>query len=553
MTPENNQATPFKSIEDVELQKALTELSRTVNIITTYGKNHPAVQHAAITAIDSMSRLFTTRKKVIIGAFNGNLTVDEVSVSTDATLLKSLERRLSRLRITGLKIASGITEQELAQLADLLASKEAAEFKTGLHQSGLNHISSEETRFEAVRSGQTVANTSDLAGSCSNGILVLDEDPVDGGAGSGEGSGPDVHVDQIVAFLKGDIELDSEGEIGEQLSELAADPARLGKMILESVAVRQSVSELSGESFGDVVLGCLRRTFDGLRKQPAFKTSEGMADLRKALLLLEESVLDRMRDLTGDSNPELDRQIVQAIREMDENLGFEMAAAQYMEHRDAIERNKEELQAYVKSHGVGAAEGLLSDTDFPATEWRRIVVNRNNDTGSPSSPPIADGINTLANVFEKLETLMKSKNSTGASVKDLLGEASDNLDDTIFTTKEKLDVLSQHLKEDDSGTIGGQGRNMNQKELLAALSEVAQELMQPLTAITASLEMMLHGYVGDITEEQRDLLCLASNSGEHLKFLMRELIEIVGCPTNKGVDSRFHTTSDEVILMQQAS
>jgi hypothetical protein len=59
--------------------------------------------------------------------------------------------------------------------------------------------------------------------------------------------------------------------------------------------------------------------------------------------------------------------------------------------------------------------------------------------------------------------------------------------------------------------------------------------------------------VGDITEEQADLLGLASNSGEHLKYLMRELIEIVGCPTNKGVDSRFHTTSDEVILMQQAS
>ncbi|WP_372808141.1 hypothetical protein [Pontiella sp.] len=552
MTVENRELPPTKSIEDVDLQKALTELSRTINIITTYGENHPAVQQAASTAMDSMSRLFSSRKKVIIGAFNGNLTVDEVTVNADGVLLKSLERRLSRLRITGLKIDSGITEQEVAQLADLLSSKDAAVFETGMQQSQLNHISSEETRFAAVRSGQTVANTSDLAGLSSNGILVLDEELDEGGAGSGEGRGPDIHVEQIVAFLKGDIEADSEGEIGEQLRELAADPAQLGKMILESVAVRQSVSELSGESLGDVVLGCLRRTFNGLRQQPAFKTADGMADLRKALLLLEESVLDRMRDLTGDSNPELDRQIVQAIREMDENLGFEMAAAQYMEHRDAIERNKEELQAYVKSHGVGAAEDLLSESDFPATEWRRIVVNRNKDTGNPSSPPIADGINTLANVFEKLENLMKSKSTDGATVKDLLGEASDNLDDTIYTTKEKLDVLSQHLKEDDIGTIGGQGRNMNQKELLAALSEVAQELMQPLTAINASLEMMLHGYVGDITDEQRDLLGLASNSGEHLKFLMRELIEIVGCPTNQGIDSRFHTTSDEVILMQQA-
>ena len=59
----------------------------------------------------------------------------------------------------------------------------------------------------------------------------------------------------------------------------------------------------------------------------------------------------------------------------------------------------------------------------------------------------------------------------------------------------------------------------------------------------------LNGFVGDITEEQRDLLGVAANSGEHLKYLMKELIDIVGCPTNKGVDNRFHTTSDEVIQM----
>jgi hypothetical protein len=62
--------------------------------------------------------------------------------------------------------------------------------------------------------------------------------------------------------------------------------------------------------------------------------------------------------------------------------------------------------------------------------------------------------------------------------------------------------------------------------------------------------MMLCGYVGEVTPEQHILLNLANNSGEHLKFLMNEMIFIVGCPTNKGVDPRFHTTSDEVVLMQ---
>lgn len=93
---------------------------------------------------------------------------------------------------------------------------------------------------------------------------------------------------------------------------------------------------------------------------------------------------------------------------------------------------------------------------------------------------------------------------------------------------------------------------MNRKELLSSISEVAQELMQPLTAINASLEMMLHGYVGQVTNDQRDMLTLAYNSGEHLKHLMDDLVSIVGYPTNKGVDHRFHTTSEEVLLMKKS-
>jgi hypothetical protein len=546
METDNNKTTQaYQPIEEPALLSALNELSRSINIVSTYGTNHPAVEQAASKTETALQELFYDRKKLIIGAFNGVMTVDEVTVMAVGTLLKSLERRLVRLHITGLKIERGITETELNELIGLLASQEADTFQNGLGQASLAHISSENTNFQAVHEDQTVANTSDLAGMGGSGVLVLEDDSPDDETGKG-GAESNVHVEQIVAFLKGDIDIDEEG-LGDELTELASDPSRLGKMIMESVSIRQSVSELSGESLGDIVLGCLRQTYKGLRKQSAFKSSEGMADLQKALLLLEENLLDRMRDLTGEPNPELDRQIVQTIREMDENLGFEMAAMQYMENQDALEVSKKELQAFLKAKGAEAAEEIISDTDFSQTEWRKIVVDSGHAGGQPQ---IAAGLNTLATVFEKLESVMKSDSADGSKVKDLLGQATENLDDSIFSTKGKLEILSRQLNEEDGGgTIGGQGRHMSREALLAALAEVAQELMQPLTAINASLEMMLHGYVGQVTSEQRDMLSLASNSGEHLKFLMNMLVDIVGCPTNKGVDSRFHTTSDQVILM----
>lgn len=538
---------PFKAIDDEALIRALNELSRSINIATTYGHKHPAVEAAVVTAEVAMNTLFSKRTKITLGTFNAMLTVDETPVIANGTLLKSFERRLTRLRITGLNIRRGIKRSELIQLIELLSCKEASAFQSGIEALGSTNLTSKHTEFKAVQSNQTVADTSDLTGAGGNGILVLDEGPAEDAETENDASnGAQVHVEQIVAFLKGDTNPEDSDEIGDELTELASDPARLGKMIMESVAIQQSVSDLSGESLGDIILGCLRRTYTGLHKQPAFKSSEGKAELSKALLLLEENLLDRMRDLSGEVNPELDREIVQTVREMDESLNFEMAAMQYMEHRDAIEENKQELQRFIESRGAETADDLISDTNFPASEWRRIVVESGKETS-----PVANGLSTLTTVFERLESLMKSDRSDGTTVKDLLGEASENLDDTIFTTKEKLDVLSQQLKEGESATIGGHGRNMTQEELLASLAEVAQELMQPLTAITASLEMMLQGFVGDVTTDQRDLLGLAANSGEHLKYLMRELINIVGCPTNKGVDSRYHTTSDEVVLMQE--
>ncbi len=544
----NKTAKAYQPIENPSLLSALNELSRSINIVSTYGPKHPAAELAATNTEKAMQALFSEQKKLILGAFNGVLTIDEVTIKAQGTLLKSLERRLIRLQITGLKISEGITDTELNELIGLLASQEPETFLNGLGQAELSHITSENTKFQAVRDGETVANSNDLDKMGGSGILVLEDDSYDGSGGSGDGNGEsDVHVEQIVAFLKGDIDVDKEG-LGEELTELASDPTRLGKMIMESVSVRQAASELSGESLGDIVLGCLRQTYKGLRKQSTFQSSEGMADLQKSLLLLEETMLDRMRGLAGEPNPELDRQIVQTIREMDDSLGFEMAAMNYVEQQNAIGVSKKELQAFLKERGAEAAENIIKNTAMPQSEWRKIVID---NQSSDKQPHIAAGLNTLATVFEKLESVMRSDSADGRKVKDLLGQATENLDDSIFSTRGKLEDLSKQLKEEGGGTIGGHGRNMSREELLAALAEVAQELMQPLTAINASLEMMLHGYVGEVTAEQQDMLSLASNSGEHLNFLMNMLVDIVGCPINKGVDSRFHTTSDEVASLKE--
>jgi len=533
-------------IDDSFVLDALNAIGRSINIVSTYGNRHPVFVQTIAAAMIPVQALFIDRRKISIGAFNGVMTIDDVPITTHGVLLKSLERRLVRLRISGLRITRGILEEELAKLVELLAVNEAETFRSEISQVGLSHVAPQVTHLQNVREDQTVASKKDLAEISSNGVLVLEEEPL--GGGSADGNPPSVHVEQIVAFLKGDISID-EAEVGEEFARLASDPDRLGQLIMESVAIRQAASGLAGESIGDIVLGCLRRTYEGLRQQPAFQSPEGVADLKKALLLLEESMLVKMRKLAGDSNPELDRQIVQAIREMDENLGFELAANQYVAHREALRENEQQLQSYVQAKGVEMAEGLIADIGFPSGDWRRIVVESQRSAGDGETSSIVAGLDTLATVFEKLETLVKSEPSDEGQIKDLLGQASNTLDDTLCSTREKLENLSVQLSESekDTGTIGGQALAMDRKELLSSISEISQELMQPLTAITASLEMLLSGYAGVLNPDQRTMLDIASNSGEHLTFLMKELIAIVGFPVNKGVDDRFHITSEKVV------
>ena len=529
-------------VTDPSVLDALNAIGRAVNAVTTYGVCHPVFCQAIAAAMISLQILFINRRKIRLGICDDVMTVDDVPVDIRGAVLKSVEHRLIRLRIGCLSIRRGVTEGELVKLAELLAGNQAEAFRAGAKQANFSHIDPQTASLRSVRDDQAVVGLEDLAARRgAHEAIVIEEEP------SASSPEPTVHVEQIVAFLKGDIPAHAAGK---ELVELASDPSHLGRLIMESVAIRQTASQLEGESFGDIVLGCLRRTYGGLREKPVFQSTKGIVTLKKSLLLLEKSMLEKVRQLAGDPNPELDRQIVQTIREMDENLGFELAANEYVAQRDALCENEQRLRSYVQEKGVEMAEELISGIDFPSSDWRRIVVESQHSDGTGTTSSIVAGLDSLATVFEKLEALVKSGGGNEGEIEGLLGQASQTLDETLCSTREKLDNLSNQLSESekDTGTIGGQASDMDRKELLSSISEISQELMQPLTAITASLEMLLGGYAGALNHDQRTMLEIASNSGEHLTFLMKELIDIVGFPVNRGVDGRFHTTSKQIDL-----
>jgi signal transduction histidine kinase len=150
---------------------------------------------------------------------------------------------------------------------------------------------------------------------------------------------------------------------------------------------------------------------------------------------------------------------------------------------------------------------------------------------------------TLAVVLEKLEGLMRQDVRSVEEVNQVIEQAHAQVAAAGARTDEKIDQLAGKLAKKEDGTIEGTSGRMKVAELITAISEIAQELAQPLTAINTSTEMLLQGFAGEVSSEQKDLLQLAKGSADNLHYLIDQLIEIVGFPINRGVDARYHRSA----------
>jgi hypothetical protein len=77
---------------------------------------------------------------------------------------------------------------------------------------------------------------------------------------------------------------------------------------------------------------------------------------------------------------------------------------------------------------------------------------------------------------------------------------------------------------------------MTRGRLITILAEVVQELCQPLSAITCSIDMITSRTLGDISQPQADMLNLAYDSAGKIRTLVDNLEKIAGLPTTLSPD-----------------
>ncbi len=494
-----------------ELKDVLMLIGRGLGTVSVYGTQHPSVDQIVAKTFESLQKALKNRDSIAIGSFNGSLTVDDEPITAREVPIRTLEKRLIAMKISHLTLHVGLSQDELKQLLTALCSPSDIEMKEALSGSGLEHVELEDVKYVILREGEEK---------------------------TGKGGGvpepveiPPAQVSQIVAFLKGSA---SDKESMDGLKKALSDPEKLGQMIMEAAAIRQAgVDVQNGESLADIVIGCLRRTYDGLRKEKEFKSIRGEKNLTKAMMLLEKTVLDKIHKALGEEHPEIDKRILEAIQEMETEHSFDVLSAHYFAQNKKMEKAEDQMIEAIRSSDAEKAQEQFKNSDIPPKDWQRLMVQAGAESaagGSHSGGPEGLDMSALAVVLQKLENLMEMNNKEPDQVKAELETTKNRLKTYTDQIELRIEELEGQVLLDDSesATLEDHASKFDREDLMKEVSNLTLALVQPLTVINASVEAAMR-QTGK--ETQKDLLDLAHISGKRMQSLAKRLMMLVGYPT----------------------
>jgi len=492
-----------------DLKNVLMLIGRGLGTVSVYGTQHPSVDQIVAKTFGSLQKALKNRDSIAIGSFNGSLTVDDEPITAREVPIRTLEKRLIAMKISHLTLHEGLSQDELKQLLTALCSPSDIEMKEALSGSGLEHVELEDVKYVILREGEEKTGK---GGNIPEPVEI-----------------PPAQVSQIVAFLKGAA---SDKESLDGLKKALSDPEKLAQMILEASTIRQAgVDVQNGESLADIVIGCLRRTYDGLRKEKEFKSIRGKTNLTKAMMLLEKNVLDKIHKALGEEHPEMDDRILDAIREMEAEHEFDVLSAHYFAQNKKMKKAEDQMIEVIQSAEAGKAREQFKSSDIPTKDWQRLMVQAGAEpAGNGSGGPGGLDMSALAVVLQKLDDLMEIDQWEPEQAKDKVETTKNRLQTYTDQIELRIEELEGQVRLDESTppTLEDHANKFNRDELMMEVSTLTLALVQPLTVINVSVEAAMR-QAGE--ETQKDLLDLAHVSGQRMQSLAHRLMILVGYPT----------------------
>ena len=540
-----------------DIIRLVQQLGRIILNAGIYGTGHRMTIDAVREAFPLVRSLSAQEHPVSVDILDGALYIDARRCSMGNRLVLAFVQRLEELGVSGFTIAPGMDDDEFLNLLDLLLApppdKGGPDFHEELARRGLEHVQAATRELRVVGDEEVVLNREDFE-------RIAAGESVSGASDSSESNAqpetpapepaPPILVEQVIAFLKG--EIGAEDEVNEELRELIKTPERLAQLIIEATAVRRSNGELPrGESLADFVIGCLRRTFEELRTDPKSRTAKGVRSLKKALLMLEKEVVEKLRTLLPDEENEWRQWIDEACSEMTDELEVESLATEYARRMHALEKTEKRLLRFLKKNPQLTKSQDMEDGDTetgaresPLPEWKRMTWQLGGEKGAGdtaptnagqgSNMPLPEDLGVLAVLLTELDRLMRAGKLDPETSGAIRARAEKEVKDLAAKTCQRIQDLDQlqPLSSEETPAASPEDeeakrRAAKEKELLA---EIVQQLCQLAVSLNGSLAMITYGLNNSIPPEHWDILTIAVRSGRELNDMLQFLRSKVGLP-----------------------
>ncbi|OQA26290.1 MAG: hypothetical protein BWY59_01440 [Verrucomicrobia bacterium ADurb.Bin345] len=522
---------------NAELMRDIGNFLRTagqsINNSALYGASHKITVRSMTDSYNLLVSILARQPRINLSVVDGELLVEGRQVELKNPFINIFADKLAAAGVTGFSLLEGMPETEFQKLMSLLLSAkgegDSVDFADQVEKSQLQFIQAERVKYEKITESETVVGKED------------EEARVVAAAA----------VEQIMAFLKGDTGVAPE-DVAHDLSSLASDADRLANLIMEASAIRQQQSGIAeGESLADIVVGCLRRTFEGLVKDPGARSKKGKNAVKKIMLMLEKTVLDKLHAISEQADPQLDEAITGAVEEMIGDLEVDTLTADYVRKRKALEETEERVLKYMKSHADSSLsdelEDRLTDAGLTPDGWRELVVKSGAEYGTGAgrgagggsgTDPVSVGV--LAMLLSELDEMMASVANPHA-LSSKLAEIGQKAQEVASVAEQRIEDFGKALQKEDEVLIGldeaQQAKvKMSRQSMTELLAEIVQELCQSLSAINCAVGMTLAEHIGDINDDQRQVLNVAATCGHRLDELLDRIIEIVGLPKSLQPD-----------------
>jgi hypothetical protein len=519
----------------------IQHIGQSLNMASLYGVSHKVARTTFERSHAALESFLARHGSAHITATEGELLVNSVAVSSKVPLAGALIKRLTAMSLSSFVIEPGFSVEEFEQLLALFL-EQTAPGATGaaadmLQARGLQHVQAKNVTYQQVGADEKV--------------VQKEEESVEPKAATRQSSAPApsaADLDNVVAFLKS--EDSAKVSINpEVLREVASDSEKMAEMILRAVELRRQMADLStGESLGDLVVGCINRVTTVITSGSTVKTQKNSKQLKRTLLMLEKSLADKLRSLSGDDAAA--EVVTEAVEELAGALDTEALAAKYVKDRRAASQSEARLRRMIDKAAddpTQAAElrETLLQQGLPPEGWQELTLSRKPATPQSHMEGVEAGeiktltllLTKLGEVFDEVQKLPPKTDP--ATLRNVVAETGQQIDALASVTEKKIAALRQMASEaPDPSDPEDRRLILSRKQLLKTLAEIAQELSQPVSVVSTSIAMLRTCRTGPISEIQGELLALAASSGERLAYLVNCLKDLSGMPLSLHPDQK---------------